>query len=311
MDIDFFTNNLYHQRSTLLNQTLRQNFASYPIEREYPILLSCSDSQYSFCVTNSLEIHEKSLVAHANFWPRKIINSVTKEEFPIALIGNVATDPLFQGKGIMKKLLDHLWNHALSSDYHAIILWSNLVEFYHKLGFLSCGKELRLFFSYAKLCTKQHFFTFSYVNPDEVDNSFLLKIFELRYKTISYLKRSISEFRMLLNIPDTTLMVCKNEYEILGFCIIGKGVDMVGIVHEWGAKQPEIILAALKQILSITKWPVIGLLTPFHLEPEWQDCFEQFIYEKQVHTMSLIKARQDSVVPNLLENGFIWGLDSI
>ena len=51
--------------------------------------------------------------------------------------------------------------------------------------------------------------------------------------------RSIEEFQQLLTIPDMVTLVSMSNNVPTSYCIIGKGKDMVSVVHEWGAQRPE------------------------------------------------------------------------
>ena len=312
MDISFFSKKLLEQRTELLQKNLRPMKSAYPINSEYPIVLSVNNNKFSICVTKSSESHRQKLIAHANIWPRTLVNSKTNIETKIALIGNVATNQSYQGQGIMRKLFTHLSTYSIELGCEALLLWSNLYEFYHKLGFQPRGKELRIFFTYSNLRSIQNDYHFDYVNPDLLSDYEILNILSLRYPSSFFIKRTVDEFRILLKIPDTTLLICCKKNQIIGFCIIGKGNDMIGMVHEWGATHPEIIAKGLKHILDITKSTKIGLLTPKYLDLQWYKYFSDLSHEIEEHPMTLVKPLQhDTQIIQNLEKAFIWGLDSI
>ena len=312
MEIVPFSNDLFKQRSNLLQQSLRPNCNSYPIESEYPIVLSKDNPQFSYCVTESdRKFSPPKLVAHANFWPRMMFEKSTQVEYPIALVGNVATDLKYRGCGVMKNLLESLWRRATQSSFHALILWSDLHQFYQKLGFTACGYEHRICFSHQKLQNFTGDFKFVVPASESFGEDVVNEMLRLRVSTPFSLKRSSKEFMELLKIPDTIVLMSYQDQELNAYVILGKGNDMIGVVHEWGASKPEIILAALKHIVLATRWQHIWLLAPVNIGNIWMKAFQPYTHCLETHPLALAKCKEGSPIRKVIENGFIWGLDSI
>lgn len=312
MEIVSFSNNLLKQRSVLLQKSLRPNCNSYPIESEYPIVLSEKNPQFSYCVTKSdQELSAPRLIAHANLWPRIIAEKTTQFEYPIALVGNVATEPSHRGRGVMSSLFSELWNKALQLGCHGLILWSDLLEFYRKLGFFPCGKEYRICFSRKKLMNFS--FDIDYRVPSNESLSFetLNEMMRLRLSCGGTIKRSPYEFKDLLKIPDTVVVASYHREELQSYFILGKGNDMVAVVHEWGARSPDIVIGAMKFIVEATNWDMIWLLSPTNLSPQWVSAFNPYIKSFETHPLALARFKADSPVSELMQESFIWGLDSI
>ena len=117
MEIVEFSKNLFHQRSELLQKSLRPHCNLYPIEKEYPIVLSEDNPAFSICVTKSGgKFKSDQLIAHVNFWPRIMMEESSQFEYQVALLGNVATNPAFRGCGVMKYLLEN-FSHQVICEF--------------------------------------------------------------------------------------------------------------------------------------------------------------------------------------------------
>ena len=312
MEIVSFSDGLFKQRSVLLQNSLRPNCNSYPIECEYPIVLSLKNPQFSYCVTeDDRKFSTPKLVAHANFWPRLMLEKSTQSEFPVALIGNVATDSSYRGMGIMRNLFADLWDNALSKGYDALILWSDLENFYRKLGFNPCGREYRFCFSSQRLKSYVNSCDFFVPSLESLNQQLLDKMLHLRPETPASLKRSSEEFAQLLGIPDTVVLVSYEQDEIQSYFVLGKGNDMIGVVHEWGAKSPELVLDAMQYIVKFTNWDMIWLLSPVCLAKNWISVFRPYVKKLETHPVALAKIKKGSPIGRVIQESFIWGLDSI
>ncbi|NRA45562.1 MAG: GNAT family N-acetyltransferase [Oligoflexales bacterium] len=312
MEIVSFSDILFKQRSSLLQKSLRPHCNSYPIESEYPIVLSAKNPQFSYCVTNKdRKFSTPKLLAHANFWPRRMVEKSTDSEFPVALIGNVATDKNYRGCGLMKSLFTELWSKALDQGFHGLILWSDLLDFYKKLGFYPCGHEYRICFSSKELKKFPQQYDFFVPEADFYNEGILSQMLCLRPKTPLSLKRSTQEFMELLKIPDTVVLVSSHGGTIESYFVLGKGNDMLGVVHEWGAKNTDLVLGALKHIVEATKWDMIWLLAPLCIGRDSLSVFDPFVKSLESHPLALAKFKNKSSIRERIHDCFIWGLDSI
>lgn len=112
------------QRNQLLQNCLRPEPLPYPIQSEYPIVLNPDCHDYSHCLYD-----EDRVIAHANLWPRYLVDDKGRTVAKIGLIGNVATNDEYRGRGIMSKLLTYLESKAILADMQALVLWSDLSKF--------------------------------------------------------------------------------------------------------------------------------------------------------------------------------------
>jgi GNAT superfamily N-acetyltransferase len=295
----------FQNRDQLLLGSLADSKLEWSFTSEYPLILSPDYSQHSWCAYEGPE-----LVAHLNLWPRALIHQSGSKHIPVALIGNVATHPHHRNKGHMLKLMQHTEKIASSYDLQAMILWSDLFEFYQKLGFRSIGRETRFTF----LKSDRHISDeLMYCDPQRLSDYQLESMLELRLKQPWTMSRSIQEFRTLLGIPDAHLFLKTVGARIHSWYLMGKGRDMQGVIHEWGAKDFNDVIGSIQSILDRTQLPQVILLTPHNIPRKWQVTFALHAIKTEQHPMALAKAigPRGNVALNAIANSFLWGLDSI
>lgn len=296
------------KRNQLLQSSLRPEKLPFPITEEYPIVLSEKNIEYSYCLE-----YQNEITAHLNLWPRTLIDYETKRCFNIGLIGNVATDQKYRGKGFMKHLFQFVENRCKELSINAMILWSDLFKFYQNLGFRSLGSEIRFTFKVQKLRKKGiKLKTDTYIDPDSTKLINLEDLINLRYPLVSTIERSPGEFESLLKIPLCNLFVLLENDQICAYCILGKGYDMMGVIHEWGANNPKNLLSLVRSIGERLNIYELMLLAPGTLTTSWKDSLSSYASKNEVHSMAMVKLITESQsLSNGLENLFIWGLDSI
>ncbi len=296
--------NQFLERNILLQNALRPQSTRFPIQDEYPIVLSPFNSSLSYCFQDATV-----LCAHANLWPRRVRDRSLLESYQVGLVGNVATAETHRGKGLMRDLISNLVHIANEQNLSALILWSDLSEFYHKLGFESLGKEYHFHFDAMELerLTKVNIFELS---PERIDATVLNNIMELRYKVPLTLERSLTDYQVLSRIPNMKLYTAWEDTNLVGFSWIGKGEDMVGVIHEWGAYEPEYMLDIVQFVTRAQDLDRIMVLSPFELNETWYQAFieESILCETipMAFTKILDESKRDS-----LASLFIWGIDSI
>ncbi|MBP6217435.1 MAG: GNAT family N-acetyltransferase [Oligoflexales bacterium] len=303
---------MFEVRHELLQSMLRGQDIQrpYPIEEEYPLVLSRHGAEYSICVQEG-----GRLLAHANFFPRTV--SKESQTYRLALIGNVATHPDYQRRGLMRSLFAQLETKAVEEKLHALLLWSDLSSFYQKLGFRSFGQELRFTYTKQSLVSSPHFNCFwKFVDHETVQD--LSCLLSLRAQRGYTLDRSLKDFRTLLQIPDTALMMARDDKgDIQAYAVLGKGCDMLGVVHEWGATDPRVLLSCLSWLFSMNAIPHLLLLCPQNLDVDILDFFSTFATGVEKHPLVLAKilplgASSSLFLQESFENNFfIWGLDGI
>lgn len=291
------------ERNKLLQASLRPEEPLFPIEEEYPTVLNKNFVGRSFCLSD----HDQ-IIAHANLWMRHLINQNSGEQLKVGLIGNVASHEQFRGQGLAKKLLTKLETLSSKQGVTLLLLWSDLITFYQKMGFYAFGKEVRMQFTKSSVGEKEY--DYRLVTPENIDDQMIISMLKLRFPSQVTLHRSMAEYRELLNIPHTFLFTYKKGESLLGFMILGKGYDMAGVIHEWGAEEPGILVGGISKLFSSTSLEEVTLLTPNDMPANWSDCFVLNVKSQNAFPVCLAK-QVCGDVPDWAEKLFVWGLDSI
>lgn len=287
----------------LLQDSLRPTPSPFPIADEYPIMLKGSRA-HSYCVFDG-----NKPIAHAHLWSRLVRHPGENVPTRVGLIGNVATDATRRGEGLMRQLLQELEQRAHAMDLKMLILWSDLDQFYQNLGYASLGEEIR--FQASTISLAHHaegLDPFVPIHADDLSNQQLAELLDLRPKNFATIERSAAEFRELLSIPATELLVSKAGERINGYAVMGKGMDMWGVIHEWGCTNPKMLVRAAYDVGRQIPLNEIMLLTPAYVATDWIEtlvnCFEG--HEKVPMAWGKTLANGEP-----LSSLFIWGLDSI
>ncbi len=301
------TPTLISQRDSLLKKTMRPDPLPYDIADEYPIVLNSKNSSFSHCMMESNKI-----VAHANLWPREL--QLQQKRIGIGLIGNVASHPDYRGQGHIKTLITHLTTEAKRQQLAALILWSDLTQFYQKLGFSSVGNEYRITINADAIKNfSQASRQFLPTKPEDLTSKELNQMLQLRQtNSTNTLHRSCEEFATLLTTPDCKLLCQYDKAEVTGFAIIGKGYDMVAVIHEWGLSGINDIKQAVYDCRELLDSPSITLLSPGVVDEKWLEEFTRASAIIERHPMALANIIESSLIDKeSLDQCFIWGLDSI
>ena len=298
----------FQMRDQLLQTCLRPDPLPFPIRDEYPIVLAESGRVFSYC-----QNHSNRMCSHANLWPRSVIDRQSREKGRIGLVGNVATDPALQGRGHMRELLSNLEDIAIRQNLSALILWSDLDQFYHKLGYESVGQELHLGIpKQDKKRPSARSFAGRFELNGDIDSNDRKSMLDLRPSLPLILDRTDEEFRRQLSIPWLDCFRAYKNDELVAYILIGKGYDMVGVMHEWGAKDIQDLLYLIDHLANALPFESLLLLVPDGLESSWKKALIELSESYERHPMALIKyLNQREKKREDFSSLFIWGLDSI
>ena len=294
-------------RDLLLASTMRDAPLLWSYSAEYPLVLADTPQAAS---TSLCAFSGEVVIAHINVWPRQLVQASTQKIETIALVGNVASHADHRGQGHIRKLLTHAAETASLQGANAMILWSDLLEFYQNLGFTSNGRETRYVISRSDRSVQTDL---RKVGTADLSDDLLAAMLDLRPKFEWNLSRSTAEFRALLSIPECYLFVRTRGRQVLSWFVIGKGSDMAGVIHEWGAPSPEELLVDLQSLMHSYDIVELTLLAPGSLRGHWHKTFATRAKSSSTHSMALAKALNPAGEMTLghLARGFIWGLDSI
>ncbi len=148
---------------------------------------------------------------------------------PVSLVGAVATHPLWRGKGLASLLV----NRALiwGQDQGAILalLWGSEHALYQRLGFELCGEQLRIPLSDLRLQISNHS-----NHLDTVCQGWVPELFDLVRARPAGLLLKDEDHSWFEAHKNVEWFYSKNEEQVTAYAAYGRGIDLQGLIHEWG-----------------------------------------------------------------------------
>jgi hypothetical protein len=178
---------------------------------------------------------------------------------------------------------------------------------YERLGFVSAGRErvIRLDDGHG-------------TDDKRVRQGSAERIAELhtmlRHHAVG-VERSASEFERLLAVRDTHLWWLESDREILAYCVIGKGRDLQGVVHEWAgdAAALEILMHTLATRAGEALWVLSPVALPAPVQGQTRlGPVAQFriLQAERLGSEDPRVLFGDADTPARLPM-YVWGLDSV
>jgi len=178
--------------------------------------------------------------------------------FKVAAIGSVVTNPEHRNQGLSKQVLEDCIDSARKHGCDFAILWTDLFDFYRKLGFELAGSEVSLAIPESFKCTDVPGLRF--MNTNKIDPEALLRLYS-QHTTGSV--RTVDEVRRLLQIPNSRVFTAWNEQnKLVAYAVEGKGADLEGYIHEWGGGVSKL-MPLLKYAIAQRKRS-LTLIAPTH-----------------------------------------------
>ncbi len=178
--------------------------------------------------------------------------------FKVAAIGSVVTNPEHRNQGLSRQILEDCLTSARAHGCDFAILWTDLFDFYRKLGFELAGTEISLTIPATFKCADAPGLKF--LNTNRVDPEAILRLYS-QHSTGSV--RTVDEIRRLLQIPNSRVFTAWDEQNKLqAYAVEGKGADLDGYIHEWGGGVSKL-LPLLRYAIQQQKRP-LTLISPSH-----------------------------------------------
>jgi N-acetylglutamate synthase-like GNAT family acetyltransferase len=189
--------------------------------------------------------------------------------FKAGAIGSVITHDKYRNQGLSTLVLNDCMELARKQDCDFAILWTNLHEFYNKIGFALAGYEISLAIDSDFNVQKDP--QYKILKTPNVDPIALHKL--MSQQTVSTF-RNPDEVRKYLNIPNSNVYTLWEPNGALGaYCVEGKGADLGGYVHEWGGGVTKIF--QLLKFIQEEQKRVITLIAPQHSTNLINQCVEK------------------------------------
>lgn len=232
-----------------LDENLRPK-EKWSITSEYPIAFSEANRNNIRIITEN-----EKVLSHAVIRP--MILKTPAGLFKVAGLGSVVTSSEHRNQGLSSKIIDSCLDAARSHGCDFAILWTNLYDFYRKMGFELAGTELSVLFDRnVKIeATNLKMMESNKIAPDAIHRLY-------SQHTVTSL-RTVEETRKYLQIPNMRVYTAWDQNGILkAYAIEGKGADLDGYIHEWGGGVSSL-MALFSHIRKSQNRP-ITIIVPRH-----------------------------------------------
>jgi len=181
-------------------------------------------------------------LAHAMWHPVEVWG---RGRLPVALVGNVYTEPSQRGRGLASACVEACVAAARAHGLPLALLWSDAPDWYARLDFHPVGRERFVSLDAASIARARGSDTGLELGaPCDADWPEL----EARYAAKpQHVTRPAGDLARLAAAPDCELCVARGGGRAVAYAAAGRGDDMRGVVHEW-AGDAEGVLACLARL---------------------------------------------------------------
>ncbi len=233
-----------------LNKHLRPESA-WSITSEYPLALTELNRANIRVILGDNEV-----LSHAVLKPLYVRGPAGL--IKAATIGSVVTSTQHRNQGLSQKILHDCLETSRALSCDIAVLWTNLHDFYRKMGFELAGTEVSIVLEkdLPPITSTHRFMEGAQVSPDA-----LLRLYNSH--TVNSL-RTADDIQRSLQIPNSRVYTLwDNNNNLLAYAIEGKGADLSGYIHEWGGSVSKIF-HLLGLIRSHSKHERLTLIAPKH-----------------------------------------------
>lgn len=234
-----------------LTQSLRSE-ANWSIAAEYPTALSSSNLHNMRIITEADQV-----VSHAVLKP--LVVKSPHVIFKVGAIGSVVTNETHRNQGLSTQIIEDCLTLATRQQCDIAILWTDLYDFYRRMGFELAGTEISVVIEEE------------YPTPDpslrlSKDSKVAAEAIHRLYSTHTVNSvRTVEETRKYLSIPQTQVYTAwDSSGQLAAYAVEGKGVDLGGYIHEWGGSVTALL--TLLSYIRREKQQPITIIVPRHAQ---------------------------------------------
>ncbi len=220
--------NEYNKIIDFLDNSLRAS-EPWSISTEYPLALDQKN-------INNIRIIEEDgkIVSHAVI--KILLIKTPIAIFKVAAIGSVVTLPEYRNRGYSSKIIKSCIQLATEQEADIAILWTDIYDFYKKLGFELAGSESALIFHSPFDVEPQNL---TFLQTNKVDPQSINKLFS---KHSVGTMRNAFDIQTYLKIPKSKLYTAwDHNNQLQAYAVEGRGADLSDYIHEWGGGVSKIL----------------------------------------------------------------------
>lgn len=232
-----------------LNQSLR-SASEWSIATEYPTALTPHNLHNMRIITENDQV-----LSHAVLKP--LVIKSPHMIFKVGAIGSVVTEESRRNQGLSTKVIEDCIVQATRQNCDIAILWTDLYDFYRKMGFELAGTEVSVVIEEEFQAPDP---TLRLSKDPKVAAQAIHRLYSTH--TVNSV-RTVEETRKFLSIPQTQVYTAWDASgQLAAYAIEGKGVDLGGYIHEWGGSVSAIV--SLLSYIRREKQAPITIIVPRH-----------------------------------------------
>lgn len=233
---------------------------SWSVTEEYPTTFTPQNYQNLRVIKD-----ENSVLSHA-----AIRDTVIKSPFAVfhaAAIGSVVTSEAHRQQGLSRKILQNCIDASKEKGADFAILWTNLFDFYRKLGFELAGYEISIQVQDdVPMPEGLKVIEGAQIAPEALHRVFM--------KHTVHSARKPEDIRRYLQIPNARIYSVWNaQGQMEAYAVEGKGADLDSYIHEWGGGTEQLI--ALFSEIRRRQDRAITVISPGHSYNLIKQCSDQ------------------------------------
>lgn len=154
----------------------------------------------------------------------------------VGLIGSVATDPFWRGKGLATRVLIEAEAALEQEGCQIALLWANDPSFYYARGYRPLGAEAD--FVLPRGCAER---LPTALGIRELTDADLDAVHTLYTEHSARVERAVEETAALLACPGMETLVLERDDAVVAYACRGRGLDLQDAIHEWGGGVDDVL----------------------------------------------------------------------
>jgi predicted N-acetyltransferase YhbS len=233
-----------------LNSTLRSQ-AAWSIAAEYPTALTPQNIHNIRIIADGDRV-----LSHGVLKP--LIIKTPHAILKVGAIGSIVTDESHRGQGLSTQIINDCLQSASTQQCDIAILWTDLFDFYRKMGFELAGSEIS--FVIEDNFSVPQIEGLKFISDAKVSAEAIHRLYSTH--TVSSV-RTLEETRKFMSIPQTKIYTAwESSGQLAAYAIEGKGIDLGGYIHEWGGSTSKLL--ALLSHIRREKGQAFTIICPRH-----------------------------------------------
>ena len=280
-----------------LNQSLRPG-QNWSIADEYPLALNPNNLSNIRIITDGTKVLSHAVVKY-------VLIKTPIGFFKVAAIGSVVTADAYRGQGHSHAILQSCIETTTQAGCDFAILWTDLFDFYRKLGFELAGQEVSLIIDKPLAVPTQP--GLRILETNQVAPEALIRLYTQH--TVGSI-RTLEDLRKNFSIPGSRIFTLWDEHnQIQAYAIEGKGADLKGYIHEWGGSVSKLL--PLFNHIRKTIGKPLTVLAPAHAQNLIRSLTEQEVFNHRGYLGMIKILHHENLIAKVLRYARSKGIEDL